>query len=763
MPYQEGNLRHKQAALDYHENKRPGKIEVISSKPFFTQLDLSLAYTPGVAEPCREIVKDPANALRYTAKGNLVAVITNGTAVLGLGDIGPLAGKPVMEGKAVLFKRFADIDVFDIELDVKDPDAFIQTVRYMAPTFGGINLEDIKSPECFYIEDKLKEVLDIPVFHDDQHGTAIISGAALLNALELLGKQIDQVRVVFSGAGASALACASFYISLGVKAENILMADSKGVLWEGREDASDNPYKAKFFRKTEARTLEDAVKGSDVFCGLSVKGMLTKAMIKTMSDRPVIFALANPDPEISYDEAKEANPNGIVATGRSDYPNQVNNVLGFPFIFRGALDVQASAINEEMKLAAAHSLAALAKEKVPESVTRAYAEQSMEYGPEYIIPKPFDPRVLVWTAYAVAEAAVRSGVARKSIDLNAYKERLLEKIDWSREFMRKIHILARREKKRVVFPEGTHPKIIWAANEIALSGIAKPVLLAKDKKALLEEFEVLKQNPEGIEIVEPKKYHARDQFIKNYYKLRQRRGATQAAARLQMRNYFDFGAMMVREGHADTMVAGITANYPDLLRPALRIIGPQKGFKLIAGIYILRHEDKLYCFADCAVNINPSAEDLTEIATLAGQELERWNIAPRIAFLSFSNFGSAKSQETAKVTKAVEMLRNIRPEWEADGPMQADVATNLEYMNMHYPFVEYSERPNLFIFPNLDAGNISFKLLTKFANAHYIGPVLVGLAKPVQILTRMTEVNNIVNLTAIASVDASTGSFPIGS
>jgi malate dehydrogenase (oxaloacetate-decarboxylating)(NADP+) len=476
-----------------------------------------------------------------------------------------------------------------------------------------------------------------------------------------------------------------------------------------------------------------------------------------MDAKPIIFALANPDPEISYDEAKEANPDAIVATGRSDYPNQVNNVLGFPFIFRGALDVQASAINEEMKLAAAKSLASLAKETVPESVTRAYSEQTLEFGPEYIIPKPFDPRVFVWTTYAVAEAAINSGVARRKLDLKAYREKLLQKIDWSREFMRDIHILARKEKKRIVFPEGTHPKIIWAASEIALSGIGRPVLLTKDKQSLIDAFEMLRHSHEGIDIIEPKRYHARDNFVEKYYQLGQRRGVSPLAARLKMRNYFDFGAMMVREGHADAMVGGITSNYQDLLRPVLHIIGPRKGFNQIAGLYILRHEDKIYCFADCAVNINPDAQGMAEIAVLAGQELEQWDITPRIAFLSFSNFGTARTAETVKVTKAVEILHNLKPEWEADGPMQADVATNLDYMESHFPFVKYSERPNLFIFPTLDAGNISFKLLTKFANAHYIGPVLIGLDKPVQILTRMTEVNNIVNLAAIASVDAATG------
>ncbi|RME05312.1 MAG: NADP-dependent malic enzyme, partial [Bacteroidetes bacterium] len=496
----------RKAALRYHEFPRPGKIEVVPTKSTVTQEDLSLAYTPGVAQPCLEIAKDPALARKYTNKGNLVAVLSNGTAVLGLGNIGALAGKPVMEGKGVLFKRFADIDVFDIEVDSEDPEEVIRSARNIAPTFGGINLEDIKAPECFYIEETLKKELDIPVFHDDQHGTAIISGAALLNAVELAGKKMEEVKLVMSGAGAAGIACANFYISLGVRLENILMVDSKGVLWEGRGDEHGNVYKEKFFRKTPARTLADALRGADVFCGVSKADLLTPDDIRLMADKPIIFAMANPDPEISYDLAKASRPDAIVATGRSDYPNQVNNVLGFPFIFRGALDVEASCINEEMKLAAAKALAALAKEEVPDSVKRVYDEMNLAFGPDYIIPKPFDYRVLVWASSAVAEAAIKSGVARKHIDIEAYKESLREKVDWSREFMRNIYIMSRRDPKRIVFPEGEHPKIIWAATEIVQEGYAKPVLLAKSKAELLKRFEELHHDPKGIEIVEPKNW-----------------------------------------------------------------------------------------------------------------------------------------------------------------------------------------------------------------------------------------------------------------
>ncbi len=744
----------RKAALHYHEFPRRGKIEVVPTKPTVTQEDLSLAYTPGVAEPCLEIARDPSLARKYTAKGNLVAVISNGTAVLGLGNIGALAGKPVMEGKGVLFKRFADIDVFDIEVDSEDPDEVIRTAKSIAPTFGGINLEDIKAPECFYIEETLKRELDIPVFHDDQHGTAIISGAAMLNALELTGKDISKVKIVVSGAGAAGIACANFYILLGATLENILMTDSKGVLWEGRGDENKNKYKQKFFRKTDAKDLADAMRGADVFCGVSMANVLKPDMVRLMNENPIIFAMANPDPEIPYPDAKAARPDAIVATGRSDYPNQVNNVLGFPFIFRGALDVEATNINEEMKLAAAYALANLAKEEVPDSVKRAYDDMSISFGPEYIIPKPFDPRVLFWAASAVAEAAMRTGVARKPIDLAVYKESLREKVDWSREFMRNIYISAKKEPKRIVFPEGDDPKIIWAASEIVQEGYAKPILLAKDRIELLNKFEELHHDPEGIEIIEPKLWPYRDQYINEYFRLRQRKGKTLNAAALSLKNYFYFGTMMVHMGHADSMVAGVTVNYPDVLRPALKIIGPRKGAKLVAGMYMLRHERKSYFFADAAVNINPTAEEMAEITLMAAEEMERMHMEPRVAMLSFSNFGSVRSPETEKITKAVELVRQRRSDIPVDGPVQPDMALDQELLAQIYPFADIRRRPNLLIFPNLDAGNISLRLVRHLSHANSIGPIIIGLAKPIHLLPRGTDVDNIVNLAAIAAVDA---------
>ncbi len=744
----------RKAALHYHEFPRRGKIEVNSTKPCVTQDDLSLAYTPGVAEPCLEIARDPSLARRYTSKGNLVAVLSNGTAVLGLGNIGALAGKPVMEGKGVLFKRFADIDVFDIEVDSEDPEEVIRTAKSIAPTFGGINLEDIKAPECFYIEETLKRELDIPVFHDDQHGTAIISGAALMNALELTGKDISKVKIVVSGAGAAGIACANFYIALGATLENILMTDSKGVLWEGRGDENRNKYKQKFFRKTEARELGDAVRGADVFCGVSMADVLKPEMVRLMNENPVIFAMANPDPEITYPLARQTRPDAIVATGRSDYPNQVNNVLGFPFIFRGALDVEATHINEEMKLAAAYALADLAKQEVPDSVKRAYDDMTLGFGPDYIIPKPFDPRVLVWASSAVAEAAMRTGVARKPVDIEKYKESLKDKVDWSREFMRNIYVSAQKDPKRIVFPEGDDPKIIWAASEIVQEGYAKPILLAKNKEELLKKFEELHHDPEGIEIIEPKNWPYREDYVNEYFRLRQRKGKTRGGATISLKNYFYFATMMVEMGHADAMVAGVSVHYPEVLRPALKIIGPKKSGKLVAGMYLVQHERKSYFFADAAVNINPTAEQLAEITLMAAEEMERMHMEPRVAMLSFSNFGSVRSPETEKIREAVELVRRRRSDIPVDGPVQPDVALNQELLDEHYPFADIKRRPNLLIFPNLDAGNISLRLVRHLSNANSIGPIIVGLAKPIHLLPRGTEVTNIVNLAAIACVDA---------
>jgi malate dehydrogenase (oxaloacetate-decarboxylating)(NADP+) len=744
----------KKAALEYHERGRKGKIEVISSKPCISQLDLSLAYTPGVAQPCLEIAANPELARRYTTKGNLVAVISNGTAVLGLGDIGALAGKPVMEGKGVLFKRFADIDVFDIEVDSKDPEDIIRTVRNIAPTFGGINLEDIKAPECFIIEERLKEMLDIPVFHDDQHGTAIISGAALLNAVDIVGKKLGEVKVVFSGAGAAGIACANFWVKLGVNPDNILMTDSKGVLWKGRGDEGRNIYKDHYYRETKARTLEDAMRGADVFCGLSQKGLVTKEMVRIMADKPIIFAMANPDPEITYPDAKEARPDVLMATGRSDYPNQVNNVLGFPFIFRGALDVEATAINEEMKMAAAMALAKLAREEVPESVKRAYDDSNLAFGPEYIIPKPFDQRVLVWSASAVAEAAMKTGVARKQIDLEEYREQLREKSDWTREIMRKIFLRARKDLKRIVFPEGTDPKVIWAAAEIVRERIAKPILLARSKAEVLKMFEELHHDPEGIEIIEPKSSFRRQVYVNEYYRMHQRKGVFMDRAQLEMRNYVNFGAMMVHMGDADGMVAGVTQSFHETLQSAMRIIGPRKKGGLVAGMYMLLQDDKLYFLTDTSVNINPTAEELASIVKLAAGELKSLQVEPRVAMLSFSNFGTVLSPESEKIARAVEIVKESRPDIIIDGPVQADLALDPEFMQQRFPFTDLKARPTLLVFPTLDAGNISLRLLRKLGKAHTIGPIMIGMAKPVQILPVGVDVPQIINLTALAAVDA---------
>jgi malate dehydrogenase (oxaloacetate-decarboxylating)(NADP+) len=728
----------RKAALEYHSRQRKGKIEVNATKPCLTQHDLSLAYTPGVAEPCLEIQRNPKNARLYTAKGNLVAVISNGTAVLGLGNIGALAGKPVMEGKGILFKRFADIDVFDIEVDTEDPNEFVQAVKLIAPTFGGINLEDIKAPECFYIEETLKKELDIPVFHDDQHGTAIISGAALLNALELSSKDIDKIKIVFSGAGAAGIACANFYISLGADIENLLMLDSKGVLWKGRGDELKNPYKTKFFRDTEARDLKDAMKNADVFCGLSQKGILSKEMVKTMAEKPIIFAMANPDPEITYPDAKEARPDAIVATGRSDYPNQVN----------------ATGINEEMKLATAFALAKLAKEEVPDTVRKAYNYDDIIFGPDYIIPKPFDHRVLISAAAAVAEAAMKTGVARHKVDLDEYREELMEHIDPSREVMRKFHILSKKNPRSIVFPEGMHHKIIEAASIIVNQGIAKPILLVKDRKELLETFEDMHLDSTGIDIIEPKNSPEKYNYVEDYYALRQRKGVTWERANLDIRNYFYFASMMVHNNHADSMLAGVSVNYPEVLRPALQIIGPRSGGRIVAGMYLLIHKNQVHCLADCAVNITPNAEDLAEIATMAASELERFRIEPTLAMLSFANFGSVRAKETDKIRDAIAIFNEKRPDLNIDGPIQADIALDMDKLKRHFPFSNLKKRPNLLIFPNLDAGNISLKMLRKFSSAYHTGPILIGMAKPIHLITRNSEVNNIVDMAAIASVDA---------
>ena len=743
----------KQEALDYHQGSRPGKVEVVSTKPCLTQRDLSLAYTPGVAVPCLEIEKNPQDAYKYTAKGNLVAVVTNGTAVLGLGDIGALAGKPVMEGKGVLFKRFADIDVFDIELNTKDPDEIIRTCQLLEPTFGGINLEDIKAPECFYIEEKLKATMKIPVFHDDQHGTAIISGAAIVNALELVGKRFDEIKVVVNGAGASGIACAEHYVSLGVKRENVTLCDTKGVVYKGRKEGM-NPYKERFAHDTPLRTLAEAVKGVDVLLGLSKKGAFTQEMIASLAPRPVVFAMANPDPEITYEEAKAVRDDLIMATGRSDFPNQVNNVLGFPFIFRGALDVHATNINEEMKLAATYALAALAKEDVPDSVCRAYGVERLKFGPEYIIPKPFDPRVLVWEAAAVAKAAMDSGVARNPVNLDEYREQLEKRLGKSHELMRIMVHKAKANPQRVVFPEGSHERILRACHVLLEEKIAIPVLLGHGDEVRNAAAD-LGVSLEGAIVVEPGSYARRPEYVNEFYRLRQRRGVTLASANEQMNHRNIFGSMMVRMGDADALVSGVTQNYPDTLRPALQVIGVREGIHKVSGIYLLiTRKGDLYFLADATVNIEPTAEDLAEIALCTAQEARRFNVEPRVAMLSFSNFGSTQHPLCEKVRRAVELVRFADPALIIDGEVQSDMAVNAKKLEEVFPFTTLKGGANVLIFPDLQSCNIAARLLAQLGVGEALGPILSGMAKPVHLLQRGAEVEDIVNITTIAVVDA---------
>jgi malate dehydrogenase (oxaloacetate-decarboxylating)(NADP+) len=743
----------KQEALDYHFGARPGKIEVVPTKPCRTQRDLSLAYTPGVADPCLEIEKNPNDAFKYTAKGNLVAVVSNGTAVLGLGDIGALAGKPVMEGKGVLFKRFADIDVFDLEVDSHNPDEVIRVCQLLEPTFGGINLEDIKAPECFYVEETLKKTMKIPVFHDDQHGTAIISGAALLNALELVGKPIEKIHMVVNGAGAAGIACAEHYIRLGVKRENITLVDTKGVIYAGRKEGM-NPYKERFAKESPLRTLAEAVKGADVLVGLSVKGAFTQAMLRAMGPQPIVFAMANPDPEITYEEAITARDDIIMATGRSDYPNQVNNVLGFPFIFRGALDVRATAINEEMKLAATRALAALAKEDVPDSVCRAYGVERMRFGPDYIIPKPFDPRVLVWEASAVAKAAMESGVAQEPVDLEEYRERLERRLGKAHEVMRIMIHKAQSSPKRVVFPEGENEKILRAAHILVDEKIAHPVLLGKPE-AIRTRATELGIALTGMEIVDPQESFKREPYLEELYRLRQRRGVTLFEARELIGNRNMFGSMMVHMGDADALVSGVTQHFPDTIRPALQVIKVREGLHKVSGLYtMITKKGDLYFLADCSVNIEPTAEDLAEIAICAAQTARRFDVTPRVAMLSFSNFGSTQHPQTEKVRKAVELVRKADPSLMVDGEMMADTAVMPEFIEETYPFSSLRGGANVLVFPDLASANTSYKLLARIGGAETIGPILMGMSKPVHVLQRGAEVEEIVNIAAIAVVDA---------
>ena len=744
----------KQEVLEYHRMGRPGKIQVVPTKPSQTQRDLTLAYSPGVAEATLEVERDAETAYELTAKGNLVAVVSNGTAILGLGDRGALASKPVMEGKGLLFKRFADIDVFDIEINARTAQEIIAVVRALEPTFGGINLEDIKAPECFQVEETLKREMNIPVFHDDQHGTAIISGAGLLNALEITGKRADEIRVVINGAGASGVACGEFWIRLGVKRENIIMLDTEGVIYKGRTDKKMNPYKERFAVDTKARSLADAMKGADAFLGLSVADVLTPDMVKSMAKNPLIFALANPDPEIKYDLAKSVRPDAIVGTGRSDYPNQINNVLGFPFIFRGALDVRAKAINEDMKVAAAKALAALTKEDVPDLVLKAYGLTSLKFGPEYIVPKPVDPRVLLWEAPAVAQAAIESGVARRKIDIAKYREQLEAKQGKGRELMRIVINKAKGNPKRIAFGEGEEPKVIRAAAQIEDEGIAKPILLGS--RAVIETR--IKElgidfKPEIVSLVRGDESPKMERYIDEYYKLRQRKGVSRGMAERMMSRRNHYGPMMVREGDADAFISGLTFNYPDVIRPALQIVHTRDGVKKAAGMYIVLAKDRVFFFTDATVNVDPSAEDLAEIAILAADAAKHFEAEPRIAMLSFSNFGGTPHPLADKVRRAIDIVRDRRVDLFIDGEMQADTAVVSQILEERYPFAQV-RNPNVLVFPNLESANVAYKLLRHLGDAETIGPILLGMGKPIHVLQQGDEVKDIVNMAAIAVVDA---------
>jgi malate dehydrogenase (oxaloacetate-decarboxylating)(NADP+) len=739
-------------ALEYHRLKgKPGKVAIVPTKPMDTQRDLSLAYSPGVAEPVLEIEKNPDDAYEYTSKGNLVAVISNGTAILGLGDRGALASKPVMEGKGVLFKKFADIDVFDIELNSHDPDEIIKVVAAISPTFGGINLEDIKAPECFYIEEELKKMLDIPVFHDDQHGTAIISSAALANALEIVGKKHEEIRIVISGAGASAISCAELAIKWGVKRENIMLVDSKGVVHSGRTDL--NKYKQRFIMDTDARTLADAVRGADVFYGLSVANVMTPDMVKSMAKDPVIFAMANPDPEIRPELAKEARKDVIIATGRSDYANQVNNVLGFPFIFRGALDVRASAINDEMKFAASKALAALAKEDVPDSVIRAYGGESIKFGRDYIIPTPLDPRVLLWEAPAVADMAMKTGVARKRIDIDEYREQLAYRQGKGEQVRYFFQNKARSSGglKRVAFAEGEEQKIIRAAYQLKEEGIATPILIGHPQ-TIEQQIQLLglDYNPQ---IIDHTNFANSSKYATAYYELRNRKGLTMNDVVKKIREPNVLGSMMVRMGDADAFVSGLTYDYPDVIRPSLQIHHTTKGATRAAGVYIMIVEDRVYLFTDATVNIEPTAEDLAEIASLAADFAKRLEIEPRVAFLSFSNFGSTPHPLSDKVRRAVELTKSHRPDLVVDGEMQADAAVVAEIIENRYPFSAVKDA-NVLVFPSLESANIAYKLLARLGKAKAIGPILLGMGAPVHVLQTGDDVNAIVQIASVAVIDA---------
>lgn len=747
-------MHSKQDALKYHSDGRHGKLEVVPTKPHSTQRDLSLAYSPGVAIPCLEIQKNPDLASLYTMKGNLVAVISNGTAVLGLGDIGPLAGKPVMEGKGLLFKIFADIDVFDIEVDQKDVDKFIETVIAISPTFGGINLEDIKAPECFEIEERLKKHLKIPVMHDDQHGTAIISGAALINALELSGKKIEDIVIVVNGAGAASISCTKLYLTLGVKRENVIMCDTKGVIRRDRTDLTK--HKLQFATDRNVHTLAEALVGADVFLGLSVANIVTADMVKSMAKNPIVFTLANPDPEIPYKDAIEARPDVIVATGRSDNPNQVNNVLGFPYIFRGALDVKATSINEEMKIAAVYAIAALAKEDVPESVSRAYQVKNLSYGKEYIIPKPLDPRLLTTVAPAVAKAAIESGVAQNTItNWDAYKQELLERLGHDNKLLRNIHEKAKQQAKRVVFAEGADFNVLKAAQEVMNEGIAEPILLGNECNIskLIGDNDL---GMEGVKIIDPRsssETERRERYAKHLWEKRRRKGLLydEALEKMYSRNYF--AAMMVEMGEADAMIAGYAGKYSDTLRPAIEVIGTKEEH--IAGMYIIMTKKGPIFFADTTVNFNPNPQTLIDTTLLSANAVKSYGMEPVIAVLSYSNFGSRRDGSPMRVAEAIKTLHRDYPDLIVDGEIQANFALNREMRMRKFPFSKLQDKNvNTLIFPNLSSGNIAYKIMQELADYEVIGPILLGMKKTVHVVPVDCSVREIVNMTAIAVLDA---------
>lgn len=748
-------INRKKDALDYHANGRPGKIAVVPTKPYNSQRDLSLAYSPGVAEPCLAIAENSEDAYKYTAKGNLVAVISNGTAVLGLGDIGAQAGKPVMEGKGLLFKIFADIDVFDIELDTKNVDEFVNIVKAMEPTFGGINLEDIKAPECFEIERRLKAEMNIPVMHDDQHGTAIISGAALINACELQGKDIANVRIVVNGAGAAAISCTAMYVAVGAKKENIVMLDSKGVIRADREELSSS--KAEWATDRDIHTLADAVAGSDVFIGLSAADVLTPEMLLSMAEKPIVLAMANPNPEIAYDLALETRNDVIMGTGRSDYPNQVNNVLGFPYIFRGALDVRATAINEEMKIAAVHAIAALAKENVPEEVNQAYNTNNLHFGPEYVIPKPTDPRLITEVSVAVAKAAIASGVARQQItDWEKYAEDLRKRLGKDDGIMRKLIAVAKNNPKRVVFAEADNPKTLRAAQIVREEGIAIPILLGNRAKinGLIEEFSFELPDVQIIDPYEEAGSARFEKYVDHLFEKRQRRGISRGDASKLLLNRNYFAASMVQFDDADTLISGLTRNYASTIKPALQVIGAKKGSG-VAGMYLMLTSKGPLFLGDTTVNADPTARELAEIAVLIENAVTRFNIKPRLALLSYSNFGSSDGGTPLKVREATKILHTEHPKMIVDGEVQANFALNKELLESNFPFSTLKgEAANTLIFPNLESGNIAYKLLQEVGDAEAVGPILLGMNKPVHVLQLDSSVREIVNMVTIAVVDA---------